>query len=153
MADGRAVGAAHVIGEDFQLRLGVYLGVGGQQQSLVGLLGVGLLRVGPDEDFAVEDAARVTVNDAFVDLMAVAMGHGVVNSRVVVHQLPAIGKINTIESAFPAFPAEDGVGVVADQPPAQADGVRREVAAPGQLHLHRGDVKRRQAFPLHFVVV
>ena len=49
-----AVGALHVVGEDLQLRLGVHPRPVAQQQVAVGLLGVGLLRLGRHEDLAVE---------------------------------------------------------------------------------------------------
>ena len=45
LADGRPVGALHVVGIDLELRLGVDLRLVGEQQVLVGLLGVGLLGV------------------------------------------------------------------------------------------------------------
>ena len=60
LPDRRAVRALHVVGEDLQLRLGVDLRVVGQEQRLVGLLRVGLLRVLADDDLAVEHGlARV----------------------------------------------------------------------------------------------
>ena len=58
LPDRRAVRALHVVGEDLELRLGVDLRVVGEQQRAVGLLGVGLLRVRPDDDLAVEHRAR-----------------------------------------------------------------------------------------------
>ena len=58
LADRRAVRALHVVGEDLELRLGVDGRAVGQQQRAVGLLGVGLLRVLPDDDLAVEHRAR-----------------------------------------------------------------------------------------------
>ena len=66
LADGRAVRAAHVVGQNLQFGLGVDDGVVGEHQVLVGLLGVGLLRVLADEDLAVEDRARVAVQNALV---------------------------------------------------------------------------------------
>ena len=73
LADRRAVRALHVVGEDLELRLGVDLRVVGEQQRLVGLLRVGLLRVLPDDDLAVEDGARPAGQDALVDLVARAV--------------------------------------------------------------------------------
>ena len=70
LPDRRAVRALHVVGEDLELRLGVDLRLVREQQGLVGLLGVGLLRVGADADPAVEDAARPAVEDALVELVA-----------------------------------------------------------------------------------
>ena len=88
LADRGAVRAFHVVGEDLQLRLGVDGRVVGQQQRLVGLLGVGLLGVLADEDLAVEDAAGLAVEDALVQLVAGAVRLGVVDDRVVVDELP-----------------------------------------------------------------
>ena len=50
-----AVRALHVVGENLELRLRIDLRIVGEQQRLVRLLGVGLLRVRPYDDFAVED--------------------------------------------------------------------------------------------------
>jgi hypothetical protein len=58
LPDRRPVRALHVVGEDLELRLGVDRRVVGEQQRLVRLLRVGLLRVLPDDDLAVEHAAR-----------------------------------------------------------------------------------------------
>ena len=66
LPDGRAVRAFHVIRKNLQLRLGVDRRVVGQQQIAVGLLGVGLLRVGPHENFAVENALRFAVQNAVI---------------------------------------------------------------------------------------
>mgnify|MGYP001601567081 CR=1 FL=1 len=54
LADGRAMGTLHVVGKDFELRLGIDGRVIRQQQYLVGLLGVGLLGVFANKDLAVE---------------------------------------------------------------------------------------------------
>ena len=86
LADRGAVRALDVVGEDLELRLGVDLRVVREQQRPVGLLGVGLLRVGPDDDLAVEDAARAIVQDALVDLAAAAVRLRVVDRRVVVDE-------------------------------------------------------------------
>ena len=59
LADRRAVSTLHIVRVDFQLRLGVDLGVVGEQQVAVGLLGVSLLRVFVDDDPSVEDAVRL----------------------------------------------------------------------------------------------
>ena len=153
LADGRAVRAFHVVGEDFQLRLGVDGGVGREQQSLVGLLGVGLLGVGMNEDFAVEDAVGSAVEDGLVQLVAIAVRLGVVDARVIVDELPAAGHREAVEDALAAFGAEDGVDVVADEGAAQGDAVRAEVAAAVLLDLQRGDVIGGVALALDLVMV
>src|SRR6476619_3217129 len=70
LTDRRSMRALHVVGEDLELRLRVDLGVVGQEQRLVRLLRVGLLRVLPDDDLAVEHRARLAGQDALVELVA-----------------------------------------------------------------------------------
>ena len=60
-ADGGAVRALHVVGEDLELGLGVHPGVIAPEEIAVGLLGVGLLRLGAHEHLTVEDRARPAV--------------------------------------------------------------------------------------------
>ena len=86
LADRRAVRALHVVSEDLELRLGVDRRVVGQEQRAVRLLGVGLLRVLPDDDLAVEHRAGRAAQDALVDLVAAAVRLRVVDRRVVVDQ-------------------------------------------------------------------
>ena len=69
--------ALDVVGKDLQLRLVLIARVVGEQYAVVGLLGVGLLRVLVDVDLAVEHAARLAVEDPLVQLEAVAVGLGV----------------------------------------------------------------------------
>jgi hypothetical protein len=57
-ADRRAMAALHVVGVDLELRLAVDLGVLAQQQRLVHLVAVGLLRHLMHVDLALEHAAR-----------------------------------------------------------------------------------------------
>ncbi len=92
LADGGAVRALDVVGEDLELRLGVDLRVVGQQQRLVRLLRVGLLRVGPDDDLAVEDRRGAIGEDALVDLAAVAVRLRVIDRRVVVDEPRAVAR-------------------------------------------------------------
>ena len=73
LADGRAVRAFHVVGVDFELRLGVDLRLIGKQQVAIGLLGVGFLRVLVDDDAAMENAVRTAVENAVVELAAAAV--------------------------------------------------------------------------------
>ena len=91
LANGGAMGAADVVGEDFQLRLGVNDGVLGQQQRLVGLLGIGLLGILADEDLAVEDAVSAIAEDALVNLMARTVRLGVIDDGEVIDVLLAAG--------------------------------------------------------------
>ena len=153
LADGGAVRAFDVVGENLELRLGVDGRVVGQEQRLVGLLGVGLLGVLADEDLAVEDAVGLAVEDALVKLVTGAVRHGVVDAGVVVDVLLAVGHIKAVERAFAAFAREHGADFVAHQAAAQRDRVRREVAAAARAGLQRGEVKRLRAFALDLVMV
>ena len=66
LADGGAVCALDVVGEDFELRLRVNGGVLREKQVAVGLLRICLLRARTHVDLAVEHRARAVVNDGFV---------------------------------------------------------------------------------------
>ncbi len=55
LTDRRTVAALDIISVDLQLWLGVYLGLPGQQEVLVVLFGVGLLRTSLDRDPAMKD--------------------------------------------------------------------------------------------------
>ncbi len=103
LADGGSVSAFDIISKDFKLRLGVNGGIRREQQRLIGLLGIGLLSILPDEDFAVEDAFALISDDALVDFMAVAVGHGMIDGRVVIDQPAAINCVEAIEGAFAVF--------------------------------------------------
>src|SRR3954464_2300013 len=83
-AHRRAVGALHVVGEDLQLRLRVDLRLLGQEQGVVRLLAVGLLRRRVDVHLAVEHAVRRAVEDALVVLAAVAVRLHVLDAGLVV---------------------------------------------------------------------
>ena len=78
LGDGRAMAALHVVGEDFQLRLGRELAIVRQQQRVAGHLGVGLLRVLVDVDAALEDAARLAGHDVADHFRRAGVRHGVV---------------------------------------------------------------------------
>jgi hypothetical protein len=73
------VGTLHVVSEDLELRLGVNLGAVRQEQVSIGLLGVGLLGLGSNEDLAVEDRVGVSIQNALVYLTSGAVGRGMEN--------------------------------------------------------------------------
>src|SRR5262249_17147161 len=79
LTDGCAMRSLHIVGVNLELRLGVDLPVVREQQVAIGLLGIGLLRVLVDDDPAVENAMRMIVEDAIVELPAVAMRLRVLN--------------------------------------------------------------------------
>ena len=102
LADGRAVRAAHIVGQNLQLGLGVDHRIFGKHQVLVGLLGVGLLRVLAHENLAVEHGARCAVQNAFVELVAGGVRLGMVERRVIIDVLRAVGEIKPVQRAFAA---------------------------------------------------
>ena len=75
LARGRAMAAHHVVGEDLKLGLGIELRRLREQQRLRHLLAVGLLRVGRDDDLALEHAARLVVEHGLEQLAARATRH------------------------------------------------------------------------------
>ena len=82
VARGGAVAALHVVGEDFELRLVVGLGGLRQQQRVRRHLGVGLLRLRPHDDLALEHAAALVVEHRLEHLAAGAVaGHVVGDQR------------------------------------------------------------------------
>ena len=109
LADGRAVRAFHVVGVNFQLRLGIDAGILGKQQILVGLLGVGFLGDLADQDAAVENAPGPPIEDAIEILVAVAVGLGVLHHHVVIRQLLALGQVEPVEDAFHALAGQSWV--------------------------------------------
>ena len=79
--------ALDVVGVDLELGLGVDLGIVRQQQIVVLLVGVGLLRVLVDDDLAGEHGVRAAVDHALVELVRVAAGGHVVDADQVVDVL------------------------------------------------------------------
>jgi hypothetical protein len=95
-ADGVAVGAGDVVGEDQQLGLGVDLGLVRQDQGVVAHAGVGLVGAGLDDDPALEHAARLVVDHALGQLAGgpvdAAVGDlgGLVGVALAVQQVDAV---------------------------------------------------------------
>ncbi len=61
--------AGHVVGVDFQLRLGVHLGAVGEDQRVVAHPGVGPVGAARDNDAALEHAARLVAHHALGELL------------------------------------------------------------------------------------
>src|SRR5688572_6704096 len=82
---------------DLELRLAVGTRFGRQQQVVVGLLRVGALRAGPDDDPAGEDTPGGGVEHAVEIFVTFAVRLRVIDERVVVHVLSTTQQIETIE--------------------------------------------------------
>lgn len=65
-----AMAALDIVGVDFQIGFGLELGLFGQQQVAVGLIGLGFLRAGFHEHMALEAAGGAVVQNAFEKLAA-----------------------------------------------------------------------------------
>ena len=103
LPDGRAVRALHIVCQNLQLRLGVYAGLVGQQQVLVRLHGVSLLRIMTNKDLAVEDRARFAVKNSFVKLVTRAMRLPVIDDRMRIGVLITGHQVQAIHPALGAF--------------------------------------------------
>ncbi len=103
LADRRAVGTLDIVSEDLELRFRVDLCVLREQQRFVRLLRVGLLRVNRHDDLAVEHRAGAVIEDALVQLVAVAVRLRVEDGRVVVDETSAVDQIEPVERALGAF--------------------------------------------------
>lgn len=113
-SDGRAVAAFHIIGIDLQLRPGIGLGGVADQQVVVGLVGLRLLRVRDDPDQAVEMRQAAVVENPFEYLVAMATRNFVGKPDVIVHPLVSVGQVEAAEIAGSVFSLKPGFDVVAD---------------------------------------
>ena len=99
--------ALDIIGVDFELRFGVDLRVGRQQQMYSICFAIGLLCFRVNVDLAVEDSVRCAIEDSFVDLMAGwQFGRQVLDPCLVVNVLRAIDEVQTIEGDFAPGPGQ-----------------------------------------------
>jgi hypothetical protein len=124
------VRAFDIVGENLQLRLGVDERVLRQHEVAIGLLGVGFLRVLPDENFPVENAVRAAGQDAVIKLVAFATRLGVIDDGVMIDQLFAARQVKSVEDGFAALGVEQGLNLVAGQARAGGDGMREPMAVP-----------------------
>ena len=113
LARGRAVAAHHVVGEDLELGLGIELGRLGEQERLGHLLAVGLLRVGRDDDLALEHAARLAVEHGLEQLAAGAAGHGMLDEQRGVAMLAPAHEQGAGDVERRAFAGETRIGLAA----------------------------------------
>ena len=142
------MGTLHVVGEDFQLRLGVDLGRLGQQERAVGLLRVGLLRLGRHEDLPVEHAVGLAVQDALVDLPAPAVGMVVEDGCVVVYQLLVAAEVEPVEQALHVGGVQVAAQVVPRNGPTHRKAEVAVVAVALLGYVRAPDVEGALALPL-----
>ena len=73
LPDGCAMGTLHVISQNLKLWFRIHARLVRQEEILVCLHGIGLLRIVTNEDLAVKNCPRLTIKNAFIKLMAGAM--------------------------------------------------------------------------------
>src|SRR3546814_6053860 len=100
--------------------LAVHFGAARQQQCAVELVPVGLLRVPPDQDLALKDAARTIVEYTHLDFARAAFRHRMIDEGGVVDMLLAAQHVGAVEAAFDMTAADMGAQLVARQPAADA---------------------------------
>ena len=76
-----------------------------------------------------------------------------IDGRVGVHQALAVGEIQPVQRALGALAVEHRDDVVPDDPPAEREGVGRDIAAPGGMNVHARHVERVDALFLDLVVI
>src|SRR3546814_5530176 len=79
--------------------LAVHFGAARQQQCAVELVPVGLLRVPPDQDLALKDAARTIVEYPHIDFARAAFRHRMIDEGGVVYMLLAAQHVGAVEAA------------------------------------------------------
>ena len=94
-----------------------------------------------DEDLAVKDAVGLAVEDALVQLMAIAMRLGVVDDGEAVDVLLVAAQVETVDRRLGAFAIEADSHLVANQSAAQGEIRRREISPAIEKHLRIRDVK------------
>ena len=125
----------------------------GQQETTIRLLGVGFLGILSDDDPSVEHGRRIVLEDALVELAAVAVGLGVVEHGVVVDVLPIAGQDQAIEPAVGPLSVQHRDGVLAHEPAAQMDVVHRAPAVARLPAVLGRNVVRARALGLDSVVL
>ena len=135
LANRRPVRATNIVGVNLQLRFGMDGGVFGKNEIPVCLLGVSLLRVRTNDDLPIKNRGGCSTENAFIQLMARAMGLRMIDRRVIVDMLAAGRQVKAIDGSFRSF-REDGIDVVPYQAAAaERNGMRREIRVAADLDL------------------
>ncbi len=139
VADGGAMAALDVVGEDLELGLGVDRGARAQQQVAVELMGVGLVGAGPDRDLAEEDAVGAVVDHALEDLARLAAERRVLDEGRGGRLLLAPQQIGAAQIEMSALARQRHQAVAAGEPRAGRQG---EALVAGTLRQARAGERR-----------
>src|SRR3712207_4856315 len=118
LPDGGAVRTLDIVGKNLKLWFWIRLGVGRQQEIVIGLIGINKLRVLVHNNFTVEYAARPAVQHALVQLATDRPRLDVLDTRVIVHMLSASKYVKAVKVAVRVLTVQLSVDVVSHQPPA-----------------------------------
>ena len=101
--------AGDIVGIDFQFRLGVHSGLGGEQQGLARLVAVGAAGMLAHDDPPLEDALRAVVQDVAVGFAAGALRCGMVDDGGGVELLATAAQAGPVQTdRRPGFREFDG---------------------------------------------
>ena len=132
--------ALHVVVVYLPEGAGVDMGLVGKQYVAVGLESLGLGGAVLHEHVSVEARTSRVVDDALVQLAAVAVGLGVFHEDVVVALLLAVYQVQSVGLDVAVFAVHAYLDVVAHVAPAEGDGVHAQLCPLLHSHLGGGDV-------------
>src|SRR5687767_8731181 len=115
LPDSSAMGALHIIGINLELGVRVYERLFGKNQILVRLFRIGLLRIETNDDPSIENTTGLSVENTFIQLVAVAVRFGMVNGGVIVNVLFSVNQIEAVERRFSTFAVQYCVHMVSHQ--------------------------------------
>src|SRR6185437_4930183 len=99
-----------------------------------------------------ENAVRLLVQDAIVELAAAALGASMLHEHVIIEMLAAATNKQTVDKALRAWAVEYGVNVVPYQSAAQKYGMRGDIGVAGLLDAQRGNIKGIEILALDQIV-
>ncbi len=102
----------HVVGPDFQLRLGVNGSLIRQQNITVGLKRIGLLRIGSHKDLSVENAPCLIINDSLLHFVAECIRLTMIHNGMVVCKCVFAQQVKTIHVRIDSFAVKGELKVV-----------------------------------------
>src|SRR5690606_24557229 len=153
MADRCAVRTLHIICPNLELRPRVDARIGRQQQALVGLKSVGLLRILTHDDGSGKYSGGLPGVHALVQLMALTVRLRVVNRGAVVDVLRIPQDGQAVEQRMHTCSCKQRVHFVTNESAAERKGVRAEPAIPGKRRRDSAVVVGRLGFTLNLVVI
>ena len=110
-------------------------------EVIFSLEGLGLLRVAVNHDDAIEDGSGVSGSNAAVRLGASAMFGPMLDQRVVVDVVVAVGEVRPVELALGALPLQEATNVEPKEGASERDDGGSVRAVGSLTHVDATDVK------------